>query len=147
MAPGRCHVTSCDGGNQTIRQKCISEIMAEITHSIVGNVLVVTFHDSELFDRLVQPCNEILECSFSSGVYNVVLDFTSAQVMDSLFLGMLARIYRDVNTHGGKIKLVGVSDRLDEILERVRFRNLFQYFDNVGEAVESFKTEFYDTPS
>lgn len=112
--------------------------MVNIPYTIENKILIVSFQDEELFDRLVEPCREIFDQSFSSGVFNVILDFSAAQCMDSFFLAMLVLLYKEVNSHGGTVKLVGVGDRLGDILDRVRFRRLFQNFTTVQEAVASF---------
>ena len=110
-----------------------------IPHETMDGVLVVRFSEEELFDRLVEPCREVFNKTFSDACFDVVLDFTSAVSIDSFFLAMLVLLYKEVRSNGGEVKIVGLGERLSEVFDRVHFRKLFDEYDTVEEAVEAFR--------
>ncbi len=108
----------------------------KIKHILDEKRLVVTLGHVELFEELIEPCREIFDEAFSAGVYDIILDMSDAETMDSFFLAMLVLLYKEVSSHGGEVKLVGTNERLCDILDRVRFRKLFNVYPTMQDALQ-----------
>lgn len=69
---------------------------------------------------------------------NIVLNLSGLQYLDSSGIGELARAYVSVVKHGGQMKAVGLSSRVEEILRITQLYQVFPEFPNEEAALRSF---------
>jgi len=62
----------------------------------------------------------------------VVLDFTHVTYLDSAGLGMIVGLYVTSKSHGAKLKLINLSQRIRELLSITRLAPLFEGSDMLG---------------
>lgn len=70
---------------------------------------------------------------------NVVLDFGGVQYMNSFGIGILVDLQKRMMKAGGTIKISGLSPALKKIFQITYLTKVFEIFDALPEAVESFK--------
>ena len=58
--------------------------------------------------------------------------------MDSAGLGEVVRCYTTVSRKNGKLKLVNLTKRLQDLLSITKLLTVFETFEDEGEAVKSF---------
>ncbi|MFO7654033.1 MAG: STAS domain-containing protein [Candidatus Krumholzibacteriia bacterium] len=83
-------------------------------------------------------CYEFLEsvrAEIDAGRPNVVLDLGGVDQINSTGLGILASIYISSHNHGGRVCLVGVSGRTEQLLDATGLRNFMPLCDSVDEAL------------
>jgi anti-sigma B factor antagonist len=85
---------------------------------------------------------EVLRDSISrllkQGHKNIVLNLSGLQYLDSSGIGELAREYVSVVKHGGQMKVVGLSSKVQEILRITQLYQVFPEFPSEEAALQSF---------
>ena len=68
----------------------------------------------------------------------VILDCTALEYMDSAGLGVIVNFYVSQSNHGGKVALVGISDRVWALFTSTRVDQFFPRYPSVEAALDSF---------
>jgi anti-sigma B factor antagonist len=97
--------------------------------SVQGNLLG---HESRR--RLVDHVRALL----MEGQGRIVLDLAGVRYVDSEGLGELIECYSAARSTGGSVKLLGVTDRLEDLLVITKLLNVFECFDTRDAAIASF---------
>jgi anti-sigma B factor antagonist len=69
---------------------------------------------------------------------NILLNLSGLQYLDSSGIGELARIYVSVVKHGGTMKVVGLTAKVEEVLKITHLSQVFQEFPDEQSALRSF---------
>lgn len=69
---------------------------------------------------------------------NILLNLSGLLYLDSSGIGELARIYVAVVKHGGTMKVVGLTSKVEEVLKIARLSQVFQEFPDEQSALRSF---------
>jgi len=69
----------------------------------------------------------------------ILLNLADVSYIDSGGLGTLVALYTTARNAGGAIKLVNLTQRVDDLLQVTKLLTVFEVFDNEIEAVASFK--------
>jgi anti-sigma B factor antagonist len=71
----------------------------------------------------------------------IVLNLARVAYIDSSGLGELISGHVTLNNKGGQIKLLHLTQRLQELMTITKLLTIFEVYDNESEAVDSFKTQ------
>jgi anti-sigma B factor antagonist len=74
----------------------------------------------------------------NAGEVNFVLDLQDVPMIDSSGIGLLVRYLTAAKQHGGSLKLLNPSKFVLQTLKLVRVLSLFEVFEDLQQAVESF---------
>jgi anti-sigma B factor antagonist len=84
----------------------------------------------------------------AAGHLKVVLDLSHIDYIDSIGLGAMVGSAASLNKRGGALKLVNPNKRNAELLLMTQLNTLFEVFDGVEDAVNSFfqqrKVKYFD---
>lgn len=69
----------------------------------------------------------------------LLLDFRNVQYLSSGMLAQLARLSREIEASGGRLKLCGLGPVLRDALRIGRFEPHFAIYDNAESALKSFR--------
>ena len=69
---------------------------------------------------------------------NVVLDLNTVDFIDSSGLGAILSCYRHLQTANGDLKLCRMRDSVRSLFELVRMHRIFDIYDTIEEAMDSF---------
>ncbi|OGU33563.1 MAG: anti-anti-sigma factor [Ignavibacteria bacterium GWB2_35_6b] len=69
---------------------------------------------------------------------NVVVDLSDVKFMNSSGLGMLISGFTTMKNGGGSLKLANATDKINSLLVITKLITIFEHFDSVDKAVESF---------
>jgi anti-sigma B factor antagonist len=69
----------------------------------------------------------------------VVIDLSQVDWMNSTGLGILISGYTTLRNTNGELKLANVTDKIQSLLTITKLVTVFEAYDTVDEAVESFK--------
>ena len=69
---------------------------------------------------------------------NIVLNLSGLAYLDSSGIGELARIYVAVVKQGGAMKVIGLTQRVEEVLKITHLSQVFQEFPDEQSALRSF---------
>jgi anti-sigma B factor antagonist len=87
--------------------------------------------DAESFD-------EILKTLIHEGSRNVVVNMEKVRWVNSTGLGILISGYTTLKKSGGELKLLKVSDRIENIFIVSKLYTVFESYQDEDEAVQSF---------
>ena len=69
----------------------------------------------------------------------VVIDLSQVDWMNSTGLGILISGYTTLRNTNGELKLANVTDKIQSLLTITKLVTVFEAYDSVDEAIESFK--------
>ena len=73
------------------------------------------------------------------GKKNVLLNLAGVKYMDSTGVGELIANYTTVKRQGGQLKLLNLTDRIQNLLVITKLLTVFDAYDNEPEALKSFQ--------
>ena len=109
-----------------------------IEERVVGNVMVL-----DLKGKLtLGEGDELLKDKINSLVQQerkaILLNLEDVPYIDSAGLGEIVRTYTTVSRQGGKLKLVHLTKRIQDLLSITKLLTVFETFDSEQEALASF---------
>ena len=81
---------------------------------------------------------DAVQTALSSGDQKIILDMSSVSTIDSAGVGELVSSYTTVTNRGGALKLVNLPSKVSDILQITQLITVFEVYDSVDEALESF---------
>jgi anti-sigma B factor antagonist len=69
----------------------------------------------------------------------IVIDLAGVEWMNSTGLGILISSYTTLRNHQGELKLANVTDKIRSLLTITKLVTVFEAYDTVDAAVQSFK--------
>ena len=82
--------------------------------------------------------DETIKTLLHEGIRNIVVNLEKVRWVNSTGLGILISGYTTVKKSGGELKLLKVSDRIENIFIVSKLYTVFESFDDEDEAVRSF---------
>ena len=73
------------------------------------------------------------------GKKNVLLNLAGVKYMDSSGIGELIANYTTITRGGGQLKLLNLTDRIQNLLVITKLLTVFDSYDNEAEALKSFQ--------
>jgi anti-sigma B factor antagonist len=80
-----------------------------------------------------------IQDALDAGTTKLALDLSSVNYMDSSGLGELTTAYRLGKEKGCELKLVGLTKRIDDLMQITKLATLFDIFSNEQQALSSFE--------
>jgi anti-sigma B factor antagonist len=74
----------------------------------------------------------------SQGRKKILLNLEAVPYIDSAGLGEIVRTYTSISRQGGRLKLLNVSKRIQDLLVITKLITIFDSYDGEAEAVKSF---------
>jgi len=85
-----------------------------------------------------QQLREVIGNALSSGRTNILLDLSGVTTIDSSGIGELVGSYTTVTNRGGKLKLLHLPAKLNELLHVTQLITVFEVYENEQDALKSF---------
>jgi len=73
-----------------------------------------------------------------AGTRRLIIDFSAVRYVDSASIGCLMNIYRLLSDQEGAVKLVGLQDRVETMVNMTGLQNLIEVYRDEGAALASF---------
>ncbi len=100
---------------------------------------IITIKGNVMGGPEAQEFHDLLAKLLEEGKKNIVIDLGSVKFMNSTGLGMLISGYTSVKNKGGALKLANATEKINSLLVITKLITIFENFDSVDAAVESFK--------
>lgn len=110
----------------TIKERKLAGV---VVLSIAGDITMAIRGTSGVADRV--------RSALSQGERRFLLDLGRVRYVDSTGLGDLVQAHAVVQNHGGVMKLLNVTKRLNDLLIVTRLLTVFDCYDDEGEALRS----------
>ncbi len=118
------------------------EEQMEVQHQNENNVLVIT-PEGESIDAKDAPDfkDKVIDLIYTNDADAVVLNLVHLNFVDSSGLGSFLSILRLLHSRGGELKLAGMNKSIRTMFELVSMHKIFEIYETVQEAVNSFEAE------
>ena len=101
-------------------------------------VQVIHLHGDLKIGDPVDSFRQTVEELFGNGDSRIVVNVSDVPMIDSSGIGALVRLLTIAKQRGGALKLVNPSKLAVQTLKIVGLLNLFEIYDDEGQAVSSF---------
>jgi anti-sigma B factor antagonist len=81
---------------------------------------------------------EVINNAVNAGKTKVLLDLSQVTTIDSSGIGELVGSYTTVTNRGGKLKLLHLPAKLNELLHVTQLITVFEVYEDENEAIASF---------
>ena len=72
------------------------------------------------------------------GRKKILLNLAGVPYIDSAGLGEIVRTYTTVSRQGGKLKLLNLTKRIEDLLSITKLLTVFEVYETEAEAIQSF---------
>jgi anti-sigma B factor antagonist len=108
------------------------------TTRTVDNVEIISLQGKITIGSGDTQLREVITNAVNAGKTNVLLDLSGVTTIDSSGIGELVGSYTTVTNRGGKLKLLHLPAKLNELLHVTQLITVFEVYENEREAVGSF---------
>jgi anti-sigma B factor antagonist len=108
------------------------------TTRTVDNVEIISLQGKITIGAGDTQLREVITNAVNAGKTNVLLDLSGVTTIDSSGIGELVGSYTTVTNRGGKLKLLHLPAKLNELLHVTQLITVFEVYENEREAVGSF---------
>jgi anti-sigma B factor antagonist len=85
-----------------------------------------------------QQLREVISNAVAEGKTKLLLDLSGVTTIDSSGIGELVGSYTTVTNRGGKLKLLHLPAKLNELLHVTQLITVFEVYDSEQDAINSF---------
>jgi anti-sigma B factor antagonist len=111
----------------------------QLEERVVGGVAIVKVTgDITLNAGTDVRLRDKVQSMIQQGHKQLIIDLGGVSYVDSAGLGQLVQIHTTTTNFGGKLKLLNVTKRLNDLLVVTKLVTVFDTFENEAEAVASF---------
>lgn len=103
-----------------------------------GGVIVVDLDGKIALGETSAKLHQTLKDLIGDGKQQILLNLADVTTIDSSGLGTLVAGYTSVETSGGQLKLVNLSDRASELMTITKLYTVFEIYDDGRAAINSF---------
>ena len=108
------------------------------TSRSAGNVDIIKLDGKITIGAGDQQLREVISSAVNEGKTNILLDLSAVTTIDSSGIGELVGSYTTVTNRGGKLKLLHLPAKLNELLHVTQLITVFEVYDSEDEALKSF---------
>ncbi len=110
----------------------------QIDERIVGDVTVLDLKGKMTLGEGDELLKDKINSLVSQGHKKLVLNLEGVPYIDSAGLGEIVRTYTTVSRQGGKLKLLNLTKRIEDLLSITKLLTVFETFESEEDAVRSF---------
>ena len=111
----------------------------QLEERLVGDVAIVKVTgDITLNAGADVRLKDKVQSLIQQGHKQLIVDLGGVSYVDSAGLGQLVQIQTTMSNHSGKLKLLNVTKRLNDLLVVTKLVTVFDTFENEAEALASF---------
>ena len=104
----------------------------------VGEVLILDLSGKLTIGEGDELLKDKINSLIQQGRRKLVLNLAGVPYIDSAGLGEIVWTYTTVSRQGGKLKLLNLTKRIQDLLAITKLLTVFDTFDSEQEAVQSF---------
>jgi anti-sigma B factor antagonist len=81
---------------------------------------------------------EAVHSALEGGAHRILIDMHGVTTIDSSGIGELVSAYTTVTNRGGKLKLLNIPSKVNDILQITQLVTVFDIYSDEDEAIQSF---------
>ena len=106
----------------------------------VGDVFVIHLQGPITLGAGTQKFRQLIHDTLADGRKNILLNLSEVYYIDSSGLGELVSAFTTVSNHGGKLKLMKLTKKVQDLVQLTKVHRVFEVFNDEDSAVRSFRT-------
>jgi anti-sigma B factor antagonist len=110
----------------------------QIEERVVGGVTILDLSGKMTLGEGDELLREKIASLVNAGQKNLLLNLEGVPYIDSAGLGEMVRSYTTVSRQGGKLKLLNLTKRIEDLLSITKLLTVFETFDSEAEAIQSY---------
>lgn len=110
----------------------------QIQERVVGGVTILDLSGKMTLGEGDELLREKIASLINAGHKNMLLNLDSVPYIDSAGLGEIVRTYTTVSRQGGKLKLLNLTKRIEDLLSITKLLTVFEVYESEAEAIQSF---------
>jgi len=105
----------------------------------VGNVTVLHLSGPITLGQATQRFRALIQDTIQAGKKNILLNMAEVYYIDSSGIGELVAAYTTVTRGGGKLKLMKLTQRVQDVVQLTKVYRIFDVYSDEDTAVRSFE--------
>jgi anti-sigma B factor antagonist len=110
----------------------------QIEERVVNDVTILDLKGKMTLGEGDELLKDKINSLIQGGRRKLVLNLEGVPYIDSAGLGEIVRTYTTVSRQGGKLKLLNLTKRIQDLLAITKLLTVFETHDSESEAVRSF---------
>jgi anti-sigma B factor antagonist len=110
----------------------------KIVERQVGDVIILDLHGKIMIGEGDDALREAVTRLADGGKTKLVLNLAEVPYVDSAGLGEIVRCYTTVSKKDGKLKLLNLTKKIQDLLAITKLLTVFETYESEDEAVRSF---------
>ena len=110
----------------------------KIVEREVEDVIILDLHGKILIGEGDDALREAVTKLVDAGKQKVILNLGDVPYVDSAGLGEIVRCYTTVSRKGGKLKLLNLTKKIEDLLAITKLLTVFETYEDEKEATGSF---------
>lgn len=110
----------------------------KIVERQVGDVIILDIQGKILIGEGDDALREAVTRLVESGKKKILLNLADVPYVDSAGLGEIVRCYTTVSKQGGRLKLINLTRKIQDLLSITKLLTVFETYDSEDEGVRSF---------
>jgi anti-sigma B factor antagonist len=110
----------------------------QIEERIVDDVTILDLKGKMTLGEGDELLKDKIGSLVSQGKKKILLNLEAVPYIDSAGLGEIVRTYTSISRQGGRLKLLNVSKRIQDLLVITKLITIFDSYEAEAEAVKSF---------
>lgn len=106
----------------------------------VGDITIIDLQGNIMFEDGDLELRGAITRVLDAGAKKVILNMAEVPYMDSAGLSELVRTFVAINKRGGRMALLDLTRKVNDLLTIAKLLTVFETFDSEAEAVESFRS-------
>ena len=105
----------------------------------VENVAVIDLTGRVTLGEASGSLRDTIKDLISKGDKNILLNLAGVTYIDSSGLGEIVGAFATVGNSGGRLKLLGLQQRVHDLMQLTKLYSVFEIFTDEPEAIQSFR--------
>jgi anti-sigma B factor antagonist len=110
----------------------------QIDERVVGDVTILDLKGKMTLGEGDELLKDKINSLVQQGHQKLVLNLEGVPYIDSAGLGEIVRTYTTVSRQGGKLKLLNLTKRIQDLLAITKLLTVFETYEDEQDAVRSF---------
>jgi anti-sigma B factor antagonist len=110
----------------------------KIVERQVGDVVLLDLHGKILIGEGDDALRDAVTKLVDAGKKKILLNLADVPYVDSAGLGEIVRCYTTVSRKGGKLKLINLTKKIQDLLSITKLLTVFETYDSEADGVKSF---------
>jgi anti-sigma B factor antagonist len=119
---------------------CRERAAMKIVERQVGDVVILDLHGKILIGEGDDALREAVTKLSDTGKTKILLNLADVPYVDSAGLGEIVRTYTTVSRKGGKLKLLNLTKKIQDLLSITKLLTVFETYESEDEAVRSYQS-------